>query len=132
MTAKVCRAVGLVLLGLGIWGFTADRSFLLFEVNPVHHIVQVVVGAAALWAGCSGERAARRWSLGAACICGFVAVLGFMDVPSVVDLLNLTRADHWLHLLMGGASLAAVLASRSDSQADRSNGQFRPTPTPGG
>lgn len=114
MMAWVCRVCGFILLGLGLWGlFTGSESFLVFEVNPVQHILQVALGAAALWASWSDERAARNFSLGSAAAYGGAALLGFLDVPAVVDFLSLKRADHWLHLLIGGAFLVAVVLSRT-------------------
>lgn len=131
MMALVCRLCGIVLLGLGLWGFTARESFLVFEVNPVHHILQVALGAAALWASWSDERAARNFAIGSAGAYGCVAMLGFLDVPAVVDFLSLKRADHWLHLLIGGTFLAAVVLSRTALAAGRNGRMDNASPAHG-
>lgn len=131
MAAWVCRSIGLVLLGLGIWGFTAQGPYLFFDANPVHHIVQVVAGAAALWAGWSEERAAHSFAMGSALLFGAVALMGFMDVAGLVDLLSLNRADHWLHLLIGGASLAGAMVSGSRLSPGRNTDRVYGTPVAG-
>ncbi len=130
MMAWVCRVAGFILLGLGLWGFVAKDSFLVFEVNPVHHIAQVVLGAAALWASWSDEKTARTFCMGSAAAYGVAALLGFLDVPAVVDLLDLNRADNWLHLLIGGAFLGAVFLSRTLA-ADGPRRSFSPREAPG-
>jgi hypothetical protein len=132
MTLWVCRAVGAFLFALGLWGFTASGSFLVFDVNPVHHIVQVVAGAAALWAGWSDEKTARAFSFSSAAAFGCVGLLGFMNVPAVVDMLGLNRADHWLHLLIGGTFLATVVRSRTALAADHAGREMRGISTAGG
>ncbi|NLU19335.1 MAG: DUF4383 domain-containing protein [Phycisphaerae bacterium] len=131
MTALVCRLCGFILLGLGLWGFAARGSFWVFEVNPVQHILQVALGSAALWASWSDQRVARKFCIGSAAAYGFVALLGFLNVPAVVDFLSLNRADHWLHLLIGGTFLAAVALSRTALATGHTGRTDRATPAHG-
>ena len=118
--------------GPGRVGFTARESFLAFQVNPVHHIAQVVIGAAALWASTAEARTRLSFGVGAAVTFCFIALLGFMDLPALVDLLDLSRADHWLHLLIGGAFLAAALRSRAALAMGGREREIRGVPDPGG
>ncbi|GMU22088.1 MAG: hypothetical protein AMXMBFR13_21760 [Phycisphaerae bacterium] len=111
MAAWFCRVLGVCFLVLGVWGFqTVDRVWL-FDVNPLHNIIHVVSGSAALWAGYSAEKSARVFALLFSTVYAGLAVSGFLDVPAVVDLLNLNMPGNWLHATMATLFLAAALGS---------------------
>ena len=100
--------LGIVLLAVGLWG-TATGSdahkLVAFGINANHNLVHVLSGALALAAGLAGTRYATTFALAFGTVYGAVAVLGFFNVHSVVNLLNLNMADNFLHLVISVACL---------------------------
>ena len=113
---------GAVYLLVGLLGFAAtggvgfvstDGGLLLgvFEVNPLHNIVHLVIGAALLIAGVSSVRAAKgtNGTVGAVYLLG--GIVGFFIADTAANILALNTADHILHLgsalVLLGVSLAA-------------------------
>jgi hypothetical protein len=103
---------------VAIWGFIDGDSVLMFPVNTAHNVVHLLSGLLALAFGFYfSERAARSFSLAFGLVYGLVAVLGFMHVDFVSDLLNLHgqhgdghgMADQWLHALIALVFLVGAL-----------------------
>lgn len=109
--ATYATILGAVLLLVGILGFLADGVLLWFGVNALHNLVHLASGAVGLWAGVWGGRVAARWYnriFGVVYL--LVAVLGFLGMGAV--LLHLNGPDHWLHVLIGVASLSVGFGVR--------------------
>jgi hypothetical protein len=106
--------LGAVLLVVGLWGFVTgghDHELAGFGVNLSHNLVHVLSGVVALAAAAKGERAARLFCIVFGIVYGLVAVAGFASVAFVVKLLNLNRADDFLHLGIAVACLGVAAAS---------------------
>ena len=119
LVATVFGAVYLLvgLLGFAVTGgvgFIATQGGLLlgiFEVNPLHNIAHVLIGAALLIAGLSNVVAAKTVNT---VIGGFyllLGVVGFFIVGSALNILALNTADHFLHLASAVVLLGAGLAA---------------------
>lgn len=113
MASLICKIMGAVFIVVAIWGFAAGDKVLIFHVNTAHNIVHLLSGIAALACGFAGEKASRIFSLAFGAVYGLVAVLGFLGVQLVVDLLHLNAADNWLHLAVALVFLAAGLTSKA-------------------
>ncbi|MEJ3405313.1 DUF4383 domain-containing protein [Rathayibacter sp. YIM 133350] len=132
MTSSPNRLVGTIFgavyLLVGILGFfvTAGVGFIatkgglllgIFEVNPLHNVAHLLIGAALLIAGLSGVRAAKATNtvVGAAYL--LLGIVGFFLVGTMANVLALNTADHFLHLasaiVLLGVGLAADKAERS-------------------
>ena len=113
---------GAVYLLVGLLGFAAtggvgfvstDGGLLLgvFEVNPLHNIVHLVIGAALLIAGVSSVRAAKGTNGTVGAVYLLVGIVGFFIADTAANILALNTADHILHLgsalVLLGVSLAA-------------------------
>lgn len=111
---------GAVYLLVGLAGFvvtsgvgfaaTEGRNLLLFEVNPLHNIVHLGIGAALLIASRSvGGAKAVNVTIGAVYL--LVGVLGLFLVGTGANIIALNGADNVLHLasaiLLLGVGLAA-------------------------
>jgi hypothetical protein len=111
---------GAVYLLVGLAGFlvtpgvgfaaTEGRELLLFEVNPLHNVVHLGIGAALLLASRSvGAAKAVNATIGAVYL--LVGVLGLFLVGTPANLIALNGADNVLHLasaiLLMGVGLAA-------------------------
>ena len=110
----VYTLVGLAgFLVTGFSDFTSSEGDLLlglFEVNPLHNIVHLVIGLAglALW---NRLNTARDYGWILAIGYGAVFVLGLFvaDSDSSANFLALNAADNWLHILSALAGLAIAL-----------------------
>ena len=116
---------GAVYLLIGFLGFAytsgvdfiapnGGRIFGIFEVNPLHNVAHLLIGAALLIAGISNARAARatNGTVGVAYLA--LGIVGFFlaaDPDSSLNFLALNLPDHFLHLasavILGGVALGA-------------------------
>ncbi|GAA1829491.1 DUF4383 domain-containing protein [Agromyces salentinus] len=113
MGSSVNRIVGVVfgavylvvgLLGFAVTGgvgfIATDGGLLLgiFEVNPLHNIAHLLIGAALLIAGIASTRAAKATNsvVGAAYL--LLGIVGFFLAGTAANILALNTADHFLHL----------------------------------
>jgi len=107
MWAKI---LGVVLVLVGLFGFFTGDMLLWFGVNPVHNVVHVLTGLILLWAGFgTGGVHAKMTNIVFGIVYLLVAIVGFVNVAALVDLLALNAADNWLHLLIGVVSTAIGL-----------------------
>ena len=112
---------GVVYLLVGAAGFavtggvgfaaTSGEPLVVFEVNPLHNLVHLGIGAALLLAGRRSVAAARGANTTVGAVYLLVGVLGLFLVGSPANLLALNGADNVLHLasalLLLGVGLAA-------------------------
>lgn len=116
----VVGALGFAVTG-GI-GFVATEGGLLlgiFEVNPLHNVAHLLIGAALLFAGLANARAAKTVNIivGAAYL--LLGVVGFFLVGTALNILALNTFDHFLHLasalVLLGVGLGAERSVRTDT-----------------
>jgi len=103
---------GVVYLLVGILGFIlapdeGDKLFGVFQVNLLHNIVHLAVGALFL-AGSAAHGRAKQVNMLVGVVYGLVALLGFANIL-VEDLLDANAADDFLHL--ASAVLALYFAT---------------------
>lgn len=94
-------AFGVVYLLVGILGFilapdVGDKLFGVFQVNLLHNVIHLAVGALLL-VGSSTHTRAKQVNLLVGVVYGLVALLGFANIL-VEDLLDANAADDFLHL----------------------------------
>lgn len=115
------------LLGFAVTGgigFIATEGGLLlgiFEVNPLHNIAHILIGAALLLAGLSTAPAARAVNTTVGAVYLLLGIVGFFIADSALNILALNTADHFLHLasaiVLLGVGLAADKSLRSGHAA---------------
>ena len=110
MAPLVCKIMGAIFVVVAIWGFADGSKVLVFHVNTMHNLVHLASGVLALICGFTSFKAARTFSIAFGIVYGLVAILGFLNVQFVNDLLHLNDADDFLHigialLFLGGAFL---------------------------
>ncbi|GAC1427446.1 MAG: DUF4383 domain-containing protein [Actinomycetota bacterium] len=126
------RAFGAIYIIIGAVGFSITnhvafsgphgRKLLgLFEVNPLHNIVHILIGAALVAASFGTVKAARGMNLtiGVAYFATFL--LGLAMVGKSWDFLALNQADNLLHIAT--ATVALVVALRTDRDVATSPGR---------
>jgi hypothetical protein len=125
----VATIFGAVYLLVGLVGFavTAGVGFIategdfilgIFEVNPLHNIVHLLIGAALLVAGLSSVAAARVMNIIVGALYLSLGIVGFFIADSPVNILALNVGDHFLHLATAVLLLAVgLVADRSGRRA---------------
>ncbi|MEV7693719.1 DUF4383 domain-containing protein [Microbacterium sp. NPDC089189] len=132
MTSSPNRLVavifGAVYVLVGLLGFTvtsgveflATKGGLLlgiFEVNPLHNVAHLLIGAALLIGGIAGVRAARSVNVVVGAAYLLLGIVGFFLVGTPANFLALNVADHFLHLgsaiILLGVGLGADRAVRT-------------------
>ena len=123
LVGTIFGAVYLVVGALGFAytagvGFVATQGGLIlgiFEVNPLHNIAHLLIGAALLIAGLSSVVAAKTVNIviGAAYL--LLGIVGFFLAGTGANILALNTPDHFLHLasaiVLLGVGLGAERAS---------------------
>lgn len=94
--------------GVKFAGAEGTTLFGLFEVNDLHSVVHVVIGAVLLLGALAGHSAARGANLLVALVYLIVGIAGIFAHDTDLDVLALNPADHWLHL--GTAALLGLTA----------------------
>lgn len=103
---------GVVFVLVGILGFVPNPIVGMdgiFETDAMHNIVHLLFGVLLLVAGKIGGPSLWLKILGAVYL--VLAVLGFLMVPEegmLLGLVHMNAADHWLHVVLGAALLAAA------------------------
>src|SRR3712207_6875070 len=111
-------AFGAIYLLVGIVGFFVtgfdnfaghtDETLIIFDINPLHNIVHILIGVAGLVLSRT-LAGARTFGLLLAVGYGLAFLYGLFAVGQDWDILNLNWADNILHLLsavVGGAIVA--------------------------
>lgn len=115
------------LLGFAVTGgvgFIATEGGLLlgiFEVNPLHNIAHLLIGAALLIAGVSNARAAKTANTTVGAVYLLLGVVGFFIAGSALNILALNTADHFLHLASAIVLLGVGLAADKSARAHSAN-----------
>jgi hypothetical protein len=121
IVATIFGAVYLLvgLLGFAVTGgvgFIATEGGLLlgiFEVNPLHNIAHLLIGAALLIAGLANTRAAKGVNITVGAVYLLLGIVGFFigSPDNALNILALNVPDHFLHLgsaiILLGVGLAA-------------------------
>lgn len=117
----VTLAFGVVYILIGLVGFAVtggvefagregERLLGVFEVNPMHNVVHLLVGVALVLGALTGAMAARIAATAVGVTYLAVGVLGLFAIGSDANVLALNAPDNMLHLLSGAVLLWAGLA----------------------
>ena len=94
--------LGVILLVVGLWGLFNGSMLMWFQVNSTHNWVHIISGILGLLAGLTAAGAyAGTFNKVFGIVYLLVAILGFVGVTAIVDLLMLNTEDNWLHLVIG-------------------------------
>jgi hypothetical protein len=128
----VATIFGAVYLLVGALGFAAtggvdfiatEGGLLLgiFEVNPLHNIAHLLIGAALLIAGLKSVRAAKATNTVIGAVYLLLGIVGFFLAGTAANILALNTADHFLHLasalVLLGVGLGAERSHRDSRTA---------------
>lgn len=115
MARTVAAVFGAVYLAAGLIGFVLESPlFGLFEVNPLHNIVHIALGAILLYSASSTPIAVMA-TRGIGALLVVLGILGFFEpFPGLVPL---GGNDIWLHLASGAVLLVAGFLGTSTEAA---------------
>lgn len=128
----VAYAFGAVFLLVGIWGFllvtdfvetnTEEKILGIFEVNGLHNVIHLGVGAALLWAAWAGFRMARTMNLAVGGTYLVVGLIGLLIAGDANDanILSLNLADNLLHLGTAAVLLGVAFMETTEVEASSS------------
>jgi hypothetical protein len=123
----IATVFGAVYLLVGLVGFavtsgvgffsTEGSNVIIFEVNPLHNVIHLAIGAALLYSGVKDVQLARTVNTAVGAVYLLVGILGLFLLSSPLNIIALNGADNVLHLasavlLLGvGLSLDKVPAT---------------------
>ncbi len=120
ITSKnICLAFGLPFVAVGILGFFPNPLVShhgVFEVNVMHNLLHVVVGAIFIVGALLSDTAARR-TLQTLSVAGIaLAILGFVAKNNLIlGVIHVNEADKWLHAVLA-VVIVAVTVGASKAQ----------------
>ncbi|WP_431246106.1 DUF4383 domain-containing protein [Leifsonia xyli] len=125
LVATIFGAVYLLvgLLGFAVTGgvgFIATKGGLLlgiFEVNPLHNIAHLLIGAALLIAGLTRVAAAKAVNITVGAVYLLLGIIGFFLVGTAANILALNTPDHFLHLVSAIVLLGVGLGADRGTRA---------------
>jgi hypothetical protein len=104
----IATVFGAVYLLVGLVGFavtagigffsTEGANLIIFEVNPLHNVIHLAIGAALLSAGLKNVQLARTVNAGVGAVYLLVGILGQFLLSSPLNIIALNGADNVLHL----------------------------------
>ncbi len=110
MARTVAAVFGAIYVVAGLAGFVLDRPlFGLFEVNELHNIVHILLGAILLY-GTTSTPAAILTTRGVGAVLLLLGILG-IPIPDGFGIVPLGGNDIWLHLASGIILLAVGFMS---------------------
>ena len=93
----------------------------IFEVNPLHNIAHLLIGAALLIAGLTRVAAAKAVNITIGAVYLLLGIVGFFLVGTDANILALNTPDHFLHLVSAivllGTGLGADRGTRATTAA---------------
>jgi hypothetical protein len=114
MAKTVAKIMGLVLLLVGVLGFTHVLDSLGAHLSPAHNLVHIVSGVISLYFGFAGSLSGAK---GFCIIFGLVylllGILGLAMGELHIGPLMLGKVDHGIHLIVGAIFLAGGLFTRN-------------------
>jgi hypothetical protein len=116
LARTVAAVFGAVYLLVGIVGFILESPLLwLFEINALHNVVHVLLGAILLY-GSMSNAAAVQTTRGIGALLVVLGLLGFVSADGF-GLVPLGGNDIWLHLATGAILLATGFLATEGSAA---------------
>lgn len=114
MAKTVAKIMGLVLLLVGVLGFTHVLDSLGAHLSPAHNLVHILSGVIALYFGFAGSLGgAKTFCIIFGLIYLLLGILGLAMGELHIGPLMLGKVDHGIHLIVGAIFLAGGLFTRN-------------------
>ena len=113
MAKTVCKLLGVVLLLVGVLGFTHLLDSLGAHLSPVHNLVHIISGILALYFGFAGTLGgAKSFCTIFGLIYLALGIIGLAKGDLMIGPLMLGKVDHGIHIIVGAAFLAGGLLTK--------------------
>ncbi len=113
MAKTVAKIMGVLLLLVGVLGFTHVLDPLGAHLNPAHNLVHIVSGAAALYFGFAGSlSAAKTFCLVFGLVYLLLGIVGLAMGTLNIGPLIFGQVDHGIHVIVGAIFLAGGLFTK--------------------
>lgn len=109
-------AIGFALTGFSGFAATEGPVLIFFEINPLHNIVHLLIGAVLVVAGRNSESVARGVVATIASTYLVVGIVGFFILDSAVNILAINQPDNFLHI--GTALIGFIVVSLSKNHTE--------------
>lgn len=114
MAKTVAKIMGLVLLLVGVLGFTHVLDSLGAHLSPAHNLVHILSGVIALYFGFAGSLGgAKSFCIIFGLIYLLLGILGLAMGELHIGPLMLGKVDHGIDLIVGAIFLAGGLFTRN-------------------
>ncbi|MEP6741587.1 MAG: DUF4383 domain-containing protein [bacterium] len=114
MAKTLAKILGVVLVLVGVLGFTHVLDSLGAHLSPAHNLVHILTGVIALYFGFAGSLSGAK---GFCIIFGLIylllGILGLAMGELHIGPLMLGKVDHGIHLILGAIFLAGGLFTRN-------------------
>jgi|SRR6185295_16998063 len=113
MAKTVCKLLGVVLLLVGVLGFTHLLDSLGAHLSPAHNLVHIISGILALYFGFAGTLGgAKSFCTIFGLIYLALGIIGLAKGDLMIGPLMLGKVDHGIHIIVGAAFLAGGLLTK--------------------
>ena len=106
-----------VTAGVGFFDTSGGLLLGLFEVNILHNVAHLLIGAALLIAGLSSVPAARSLNTTVGAVYLVLGIVGLFIVGSTFNILAINAADNVLHFASAAVLLAVGLGADKSARA---------------
>jgi len=106
-----------VTAGVGFFDTSGGLLLGLFEVNILHNVAHLLIGAALLIAGLSSVPAARSLNTTVGAVYLVLGIVGLFIVGSTFNILAINAADNVLHFASAAVLLAVGLGADKTARA---------------
>ena len=114
MAKTVAKIMGLVLLLVGVLGFTHVLDPLGAHLSPAHNLVHILTGVISLYFGFAGSLSgAKGFCIMFGLVYLLLGILGLAMGELHIGPLMLGKVDHGIHLIVGAIFLAGGLFTRN-------------------
>ena len=113
MAKTVAKLLGVILLLVGVLGFTHLLDPLGAHLSPVHNLIHIVSGVIALYFGLAGSLGgAKVFCTIFGLVYLFLGMVGLAKGDLMLGPLMLGKVDHGIHIIVGAAYLAGGLLTK--------------------
>jgi len=102
---------GFVTTGFGGWVTNTDNTLLGFDVNPMHNLVHLGIGAYLLLVSRLDTAITEGALIGGGLVYLLAAYLGFTNHLQIISINSAGASDNFLHVVSGLTALGAGIAS---------------------
>lgn len=113
MAKTVAKIMGVILLLVGVLGFTHLLDSLGAHLSPVHNLVHIISGVISLYFGLAGSvGSAKSFCTIFGLVYLLLGLVGMVKGDLMLGPLMLGKVDHGIHLIVGAAYLAGGLLTK--------------------